>query len=353
MNPRALGLAWVLVGALLVGGLLWELSAWRSLSSRASQATQERSRLTAEIRQKEDEIVREMRTHAGLLQELQWNAAGTNPSVFLNRLAELAEGSRMRITAIGPLEKQSTGQFSKLWHTVQVTGPYREIRELAARVEGDKGVLEDMVIEARDPAQGPGVDDLSARFRMTSLELSAEGKKIVDRAVAAAGTGLSGRTPGLALPLPSGADGAVALRDPFVFGPGVALPRPPADPPPSAAQLPTVAALAAESAAPPPAAPRADSASDRVEIPMELRGIVGFPGGHLAILNNQIVKVGDSVAGHRVERITEREVLLTLPDGGTRTVPLPAMGAAGSEAPGSPPGGASPPANALPTLPRR
>jgi hypothetical protein len=354
VNPRALGLAWVLVGALLVGGLLWELSAWRSLSSRASQASQERSRLTAEIRQKEDEIVKEMRTHAGLLQELQWNAAGTNPSVFLNRLADLAQGSRMRITAIGPLEKQSTGQFSKLWHTVQVTGPYREIRELAARVEGDKGVLEDMVIEARDPAQGPGVDDLSARFRMTSLELSAEGKKIVDRAVAAAGTGLSGRTPGLALPLPSGADGAVALRDPFVFGPGVALPRPPADPPPSAAQLPTVAALAAESAAPPPAAPRADSASDRVEIPMELRGIVGFPGGHLAILNNQIVKVGDSVAGHRVERITERDVLLKSPDGGTRTVPLPAMGVTtGPDAPGSPPGGPAPPANGLPALPRR
>jgi hypothetical protein len=66
---------------------------------------------------------------------------------------------------------------------------------------------------------------------------------------------------------------------------------------------------------------------------MELRGIVGFPGGHLAILNNQIVKAGDSVAGHRVERITEREVTLVSPEGGTRVVPLPDIGTGGASAP--------------------
>jgi len=73
---------------------------------------------------------------------------------------------------------------------------------------------------------------------------------------------------------------------------------------------------------------------------MELRGIVGFPGGFLAILNNQIVKVGDSVAGYRVERIAEREVVLRPPEGGTRVVALPSIGA--SSAPPATPGRALP-----------
>jgi hypothetical protein len=55
----------------------------------------------------------------------------------------------------------------------------------------------------------------------------------------------------------------------------------------------------------------------------EVKGIVSFPGGFLAIVNNQIVKVGDTVTGHKVERITDNNVVLRDPDGGTRTVQLP------------------------------
>jgi hypothetical protein len=352
VNARTLSLAWLLVGVLLVGGLLWELSAWRSVSARAAQASAERNRLRGEIRQKEEEIVREMRTRAGFLQDLQWSAAGADPSVFLNRLAELAQGSRLRITAIGPREKQSTAQYSKLWHTVQVTGPFRDIRELATRVEREKGVLEDMVAEAGDPAAKAG-DELTARFRMTALELSPEGKRILDRALAAAGKAEGGRAPSLALPLPSRTDGGPDLRDPFSFGPGAAPPRPaPAAAPP--ASPPPVARAPVET---PPPAPVGTAGTERAETPMELRGIIAFPGGHLAILNNQIVKVGDSVAGHRVERITEQEVVLTSPEGANRVVPLPALGASAAPAasPGAPPrGGAEPSAaGGEPATPRR
>jgi len=66
---------------------------------------------------------------------------------------------------------------------------------------------------------------------------------------------------------------------------------------------------------------------------MEVKGIVSFPGGFLAIVNNQIVKVGDTVNGHRVERITDSAVVLREPDGGQRTETLPGLGAA--PAPGS------------------
>jgi hypothetical protein len=355
VTSHTLGLTWILLAVLLGAGLIWELSAWRSVSARAARAAAERNRLTEEIRQKEEEIVREMRMHAGLLQDLQWSAAGADPSVFLNRLAELAQGSRMRITGIGPLEKQSTAQFTKLWHTVQVTGPYRDIRELAARVEREKGVLEDLVVEVRDPGPAGG-GDLSARFRMTALELSPEGKKILDRALAAAGKADASRAPSLALPLPSRTDGEPELRDPFVFGPGVVASSraPVSQPVASAPAAPRGPATGGDRPAAPPPAP------SRPETPMELKGIVGFPGGHLAILNNQIVKTGDSVAGHRVERISEREVILKSPEGGTRIVPLPAIGAGGDIAAparadkAAPGGGSEPPvAGSGPAPPRR
>jgi hypothetical protein len=68
-----------------------------------------------------------------------------------------------------------------------------------------------------------------------------------------------------------------------------------------------------------PEAPR----EPKPEVLLELKGIVSFPGGYLAIVNNQIVKVGDTVSGHRVERITDNTVVFREPDGASRTVPLP------------------------------
>ena len=60
---------------------------------------------------------------------------------------------------------------------------------------------------------------------------------------------------------------------------------------------------------------------------MEVRGIVSFPGGRLAIVNDQIVKVGDRVDGHRVEDITDNEVRLRQPDGKPRFVRPPNIAA--------------------------
>jgi hypothetical protein len=66
---------------------------------------------------------------------------------------------------------------------------------------------------------------------------------------------------------------------------------------------------------------------------MRVSGIVSYPGGALAILNEQIAKVGDSVNGHRVERIADTEVVLRRPDGGTRILPLPPLTAVAPPAP--------------------
>jgi len=302
---RGLAIGWTVVAVVFLVLVLFEVAKWRSLVTEAARAGAERQRLTAEIQLREQQLVAEMRRHATLLRELQWTTPGGDPSAFLTRLAELARERRMKVMGIGPLESQATPQFTKSWHSIDIRGPYREIRELAARVERDRGILEDFRLEAvpASPGGSSPADDVQARFRMAALELSAQARQIVERAQAASGGSAPG-TPGTPLalsvptrPAPSGSPG----RDPFVF---LSSPGAPARPP------------SGQAAGPAPSPPKP-------EVPLEVRGIVAFPDGFLAIVNNQIVKVGDTVSGHRVERITEGSVILREPGTNARTIELP------------------------------
>jgi len=283
----------------------YELLRWQGLSAEGREAALARQRLAGEIRLRDEQLAAEMRSRAAALEEMQWTAPGGDPSAFLTRLADLAREKRMKIVAVGPLERQATPQFTKSWHTVQVLGPFREIREMASRLEGDKGILEDVRLEAAPSTAGrleagTASDEVQARFRMTALDLSPEARRVLDRALAA-GRGV--RPPGLASP-PVPADSAAAplTRDPFAFAPG----------------LPPAARVAARAAPPPP----------RTPAQLELSAIVNFPGGLLAIVNNQIVKVGDVVSGARVAAITETSVTLQEPGAAPRTILLPELGAA-------------------------
>lgn len=319
MRGRPLALLWIAVMGGLVLLLVVAVTQWRSLAGRGQRATVQRVTLGNEIRAKEGEIVALMRANAGLLQEMQWTSSGGDPAAFLTRLGELAREKRMKVIGIGSLERSATAQFTKSWHTIQVVAPYRELRELAARVEAEKGILEDVSVstpQGGGRAGSPRFDEVEARFKMTALELTPDAKKVFDRAVAASGTGATAGS--LALPVPTaGTDGGAPARDPFTFVAGVR--RPPTTKGagvPDAGQIP--------SAGPPP---------DPERVGMDLKGIFGFPGGYLAIVNNQIVKVGDSVSGHRVERITEDSIVLREPGGGTRAVSLPGLSAAPPGAP--------------------
>ena len=317
MRGRPLGLLWIgVIGVLILVNLV-AFYEWRSLAGRGRRITAERAALGEAIRAKEGEIVALMRGHASLLQEMQWSSSGGDPAAFLTRLGDLAREKRMKVIGIGPLERSTTAQFNKSWHTIQVVAPYRELRELAARVEAEKGILEDVSVSTpRDAgrAGAPRADEVEARFKMTALELTPDAKKVFERAVAAAGAAPPGAAPGgaLALPLPAGAAPGGPTRDPFAYVAGVR--RPPSPGP---------------GGGPPPGAPLGEA--ERAAI--ELKGIFGFPGGFLAIVNNQIVKAGDTVSGHRVERITEDTVLLREPGGGTRAVTLPALSTAPPGAP--------------------
>jgi hypothetical protein len=304
MTARALVIGWILVAVVALVLLGVEFSRWRATTAELSRAATERIRLGAEIRLKEEELVAEMRKHAGLVQEMQWSSAGADPSVFLTRLADLAREKRMTIAAVGGLERQTTPQFTKSWHSIQVRAPYRDLVELATRVERDRGVLEDLRIEpvpaaAGRPGETTSSDDLQARFKLTALELSPQSKLIVERTLAAAGQGGKGQ-PGAppALPVPARPQAPPRLRDPFAFL---------TPPPPPGASL-------AGPARPAPALPE-----------VALKGIVSFPDGFLAIVNNQIVRVGDTVTGYRVEKITENAVTLSVPGAPPRTIELPEL----------------------------
>ena len=157
MTRRALLVAWVAVALVFLVLLAYELAQWRALSSEGMHAADERRRLTDEIRLREEQMAAELRARAPVLGEMRWTAGAADPGTFLTRLAELAGDKRVKVVAVGPLERQVTPQWEKSWHAIQVVAPYREIRELAARIEGERGILEDVRLERLPPRCRPPV----------------------------------------------------------------------------------------------------------------------------------------------------------------------------------------------------
>ncbi len=321
MRERDIAIAWIALAVVFLLALAWELSSWRDIRNQGDQVSAELRRLTAEISQREQEIVREARANAGLLQEMSWTATGADPAAFIRRVADLAQGSRLKVTAIGSIERQSTPQFIKSWHTIEITGPYQELKGLAGKVEGERGILENVSVteapkEGREAAlrevqrlgAGQAETEVQAKFRITSMELTQATRDILNRASQASGIQLTPTAPpgtALGLPVPTTpavAGAAPAARDPFVFG------------------------------VPPPTRPVVASGTKTEGV--ELQGIVGFPGGYLAIVDNTIVKVGDKVKGNRVEDITERGVLLRQPNGAPRRLTLPDIAVPAAQQPG-------------------
>ena len=228
MTRRALLVAWVAVALVFFVLLAYELAQWRALSSEGMRAADERRRLTDEIRLREEQMAAELRARAPVLAEMRWTAGAADPGTFLTRLAELAGDKRVKVVAVGPLERQVTPQWEKSWHAIQVVAPYREIRELAARIEGERGILEDVRLEpapaplpsAGRPGAPPPVDEVHARFRMTALELSAPSKRLAERALGAGSAApRSALTPlGPARARPLHLRGAAAGRSPGPAG---------------------------------------------------------------------------------------------------------------------------------------
>lgn len=339
MRGRTLGLVWVLAGVVFVVLAYWGVSTWRSLLVRGQAVAAQRTQLATEIKSRQEEMMKEMRS-TNVLQEMQFSVERADPSVFLTGLADLTQGTRIRVLAITPLERLTTPQFVKSWQTVQLTTPFQDLRELATRVEREKGILEDLVIEV--PQTAPVVSgaspEIQAKFKLTSMEITGEAKRILQRAMAVA-RAAPGPAPApeqsLSLPFPARPPtAATSARDPFLFAapalPPVPKPpvrvatgrRPAAAPGPGRPFQITAPPI---TTSPPVATPTDPTAPPRPLARMEVKGIVGMPDGYLAIVNNEIVKVGDTIDGHRVERITATDVVLRQPDGTQRSLTLPSV----------------------------
>jgi len=342
VRERELAIFWIVLAVVFIGGLIGLLQYSRSLRTSGAQAAAEVARLRAAIEQKQKEILTEMKGIATTLQEMSWTGTTGDPVAFLSRVAELTQGSRLKVLAVGPLEQQATPQFSKSWHALTVQGPFQDLVDMAARVETERGTLDNVSVEAQatqapappQPGQAPQPrvsPEILAKFRVTAVQLTQQARKIIEDAAKASGVSLTPPAPsaGLSLPVPTAAS---QFRDPFAFGGPVDRPR------------------------------QAERSVPRAAF--DLQGIVGFPGGRLAILNNQIVRTGEKMAGYTIEHITDTAVLLRQPDGTPRRLSLPDIGAVASKkqpAPGKPsepgPSGPapapSPPAPDGPSGPRR
>jgi hypothetical protein len=328
VRERELAIFWIVLVVVFVGGLIGLLQYARTLRSSGTQAAAEAARLRAAIEQRQNETLAEMKNNAITLKEMSWTGPTGDPVAFLSRVAELTQGSKLKVLAVGPLEQQATPQFSKSWHALTVQGPFHDLVGMAARVENERGTLDNVVIEAQAPqapaAATPGqappprpTPEVQARFRVTALQLTQQARTIIEKAAKASGVSLTPPTSATALSLPVPKVGSES-RDPFAFGAPVDRPR------------------QAESGVPPQA--------------FDLQGIVGFPGGRLAIVNNQIVRPGEKMAGNTVEHITDTAVLLRQPDGTPRRLSLPEIGAVTGKKPAPAP---SPPAPDGPSGPRR
>jgi hypothetical protein len=330
VSRRRLAVAWILTVVAFGALFVWGLRAWRALDSRGREAALARARLTATLKIKQEEVLRELRSQ-GLFREMQWSMERTDPAVSLNGLAEQARGTRLKILAIGPLERKETPQFVKSWQTVQVVAPFADFKELVARIEQDRGLMEDLVLEVPREAARPGALDareVHARFKMTSMEVTGEARRALQRALAINRTGpgapLLAEAPS-ALPRPAKTAETVG-RDPFAFvAPTAVRPSEKAIVPKRARATSSPSTNVGFSAG------GSRESSSTAALPMMIKGIVSMPDGYLAIVNREIVRVGDVVENHRVEQITATTVMLRRPDGTAYLLTLPDPNAQSSD----------------------
>jgi len=299
VKGRALAVGWILVVLVVLAALGWTAVQTISLGRLGATADTQRAGLARALEASRQNIQAELVANADLLKDIRWSPERATAADVLRRLADLARGGQAKVLAIAPLEQEPAARYRKSSHRIDMTASFSELFDVATRVEREGGILEDVVLEVpqRTPGEGAGRDTVRAQFRLTTIEPSDDTRRIMERVLAA--TAKSSRSPlaaALALPLEVRAETTLqALRDPFKF----------AEAPRRTGPAITVA----------PARP--------LIAPVLVKGIMKFPGGALAIVDDRVIKVGDVVHGRRVEQIMDERIVLSEPGGGSESVPLP------------------------------
>ena len=301
MKGRGLAAGWLAMVLVVLVALGWTVAQTISFGRLGVTADAQRAGLARELEASRQKIQVELVANADLLKDIRWSPDRATAADALRRLADLAQGGQAKILAIAPLEQEPAARYRKSSHRIDMAVSFRELVDVATRVEREGGILEDVVLEIPQakPGEETGPDAVRAQFRLTTIEPSEDTRRIMERVLAASAKG--SKSPlAAALTLPIEARAAATpppLRDPFKFaeaprrrGPGLVAPAPPS-------------------------------------APVSVKGIMKFSGGVIAIVNDQIVKVGDVVDGQRVEEIANGRVVLREAGGGSRSVPLPGFAA--------------------------
>ena len=298
MKGRVLTGGWIVMVLVVLAALGWTVAQTISLGRLGATADAQRAGLARDLDASRQKIQAELVANGDLLKDIRWSPDRTTAADVLRRLADLARGGQAKVLAIAPLEQEPTARYRKSSHRIELTASFSELLDLATRVEREGGILEDVVLEVpqRKPGEGAGRDTVRAQFRLTTIEPSDDTRRIMERVLAATAKSSRSILPvALTLPLDARAETTLlALRDPFAF---VEAPR---------RRGPAIAVAPA-----PPIAPAS------------VKGIMKFPGGALAIVDDQVVKVGDVVNGRRVEQIVDGRIVLSEPGGGSRSILLP------------------------------
>jgi hypothetical protein len=303
VKGRGLAAGWIVMVLVVLAGLGWTVA--QTISFRRSGATADAQGvgLARELEASRQNIQAELVANADLLRDIRWSPDRATAADVLRRLADLARGSQANVVAIAPLEQEPAARYRKASHRVDMAASFRELVDFATRVEREGGILEDVVLEILQgkPGDETGRDAVRAQFRLTTIEPSEDTRRIMERVLTASTKGSkSVLAAALTLPIEGRAQATLTpLRDPFRFAEAPRRREP------------------ARLAAPAPAS-----------APVSVKGIVKFPGGAFAIVNDQIVKVGDVVDGQRVKEIADGRVVLSEPGGGSRSALLPGFVAA-------------------------
>ena len=299
MKGRALAVGWILMVLAVLAALGWTAAQTISLGRLGATADAQRAGLARELETSRQNIQAELVANADLLKDIRWSPDRATSADVLRRLADLARGGQAKVLAIAPLEQEPAARYRKSSHRIDMIASFSELFDLATRVEREGGILEDVVLEVpqRTPGEGAGRDTVRAQFRLTTIEPSDDTRRIMERVLAA--TAKSSRSPlavALTLPLEVRAETRLEpLRDPFKF-----------------AEAPRRTGPAIAVAPAPP-----------LIAPVLVKGIMKFPGGALAIVDDRVIKVGDVVNGQRVEQIMDERIVLSEPGGGSRSILLP------------------------------
>jgi hypothetical protein len=298
VKGRALTVGWIVMVLVVLAALGWTVAQTISLGRSGATADTQRAGLARELEASRQNIQAELVANADLLKDIRWSPDRATAADVLRRLADLARGGQAKVLAIAPLEQEPAARYRKSSHRIDMIASFRELLDLVTRVEREGGIFEDVVLEnpQAKPGQGTGSDAVRAQFRLTTIEPSDDTRRIMERVLAASKkSSTSLLAAAFTLPIEARAEATpLPLRDPFRL-----------------AEAPARRGAAVVVAPAPPITP------------VSVKGIMKFPGGALAIVDDQVVKVGDVVNGRRVEQIVDGRIVLSEPGGGSRSILLP------------------------------